>query len=665
MSARPLWQPRPRQWWGLGLILALGASPHLLRLPLWLSGIWLLALGWRLALSLRGRPMPTQGLRLLLTAAAAAGLYEHFGTVLGRDAGSALLVMMAGLKLLELRRRRDATLLVLLSYLLLATQFMFHQSVAQVAYAALAALGITSIWIDLSDPLGGRRWRDDWSLAARLLAQATPLMLILFLLFPRLPGPLWSLPADARSGRSGLSGEMEPGRISQLALSEAVAFRADFAGAVPPPAQRYWRGPVFEITDGRRWWGAADVTGNTETAVSVDTVAPPFQPLGAAYHYVMTLEPSSTLWLPALELPTTVPADLVRLPSLELKAKRAIDSLRRDAFTSYPEVRAGGADYAGRERNLRLPAAMSLRVQRLASGWRTAAATEPDVVAAALRYFNREPFAYTLEPPLLGADPIDTFLFETRRGFCEHYAAAFSILMRAAGIPARVVTGYQGGEVNPLGGYLIVRQSDAHAWAEVWLADSGWVRVDPTAAVAPERIERRIDLGRARAGDRVHFRLPESGLLGQALRRAQFGLDAMNNGWNQWVLSYGTKQQQRMLAGLGFADKNWRVLIWALLVGVAAMLALLAAVLLRRPRLQRDAAAVLYARFRRRLPRYGVRPLPQEGPQDLLARIEQARPASAAAARRITELYIALRYAPKEKDSAPRLQELRRAVRAF
>ncbi|MFA7387106.1 MAG: DUF3488 domain-containing protein, partial [Thiohalobacteraceae bacterium] len=373
MSVRPLWQPRPRQWWGLGLILALGAGPHLLRLPLWLSGIWLLVLGWRLALGLRGRPMPTQVLRLLLTVAAAAGLYQHFGTVLGRDAGAALLVMMAALKLLELKQRRDAILLVLLSYLLLATQFMFEQSIAQVVYALIAALGITTVWLDLGDPLGGRRLRDDLSLAARLLGQATPLMLILFLLFPRLPGPLWSLPADAHSGRSGLSGEMEPGRISQLALSQAVAFRADFSGPMPPPAQRYWRGPVFEMTDGRRWWGIGE---QPNPGAMSATALPRVQTRGHAYRYVITLEPTSGPWLPALELPASFPADAVQLPSLELKAKRPIDSLRRDSFVSYPDFRVQSTERAILERNLRVPAGTSTRVRALAASWRAAAASE-------------------------------------------------------------------------------------------------------------------------------------------------------------------------------------------------------------------------------------------------------------------------------------------------
>ncbi|MBU2478513.1 MAG: DUF3488 and transglutaminase-like domain-containing protein, partial [Gammaproteobacteria bacterium] len=615
------------------------------------------AVGWRLSLGVQGRAMPALVIRLLLTLAAGVALYLHFGTVLGRDAGSALLVIMVGLKLLELKQRRDATLLILLCYLLLAIQFMFNQAIVQVLYTTVAVLAITAVWITLNNPLDERTWRADALLAARLLGQAVPLTLILFVLFPRLPGPLWSLPSDAHGARTGLSGEMEPGRISQLALSTAVAFRADFAGQIPPPVQRYWRGPVFEMTDGRRWWGSTETPSrNTENAL-------PFQPEGQAYRYVLTLEPNGGTWLPALELPASIPADVERLHTLELKTKQRIDALRRDAFISYPAYRISAATESELRRNLRLPNTITERIQQLAQQWRNAARSDRGVIDAALRYFHTEPFVYTLEPPLLGANPVDEFLFETRRGFCEHYAAAFTLLMRSAGIPARVVTGYQGGELNPLGGYLIVRQSDAHAWVELWLGEKGWVRFDPTAAVAPERVEHRIDLNFANSGDAVRFQLGENSLLARGLRRARFALDALNNGWNQWVLSYGPQRQQDLLASLGLRNITWRELAWVLLVVTGAALGMLALLLLRRARPKRDPISELYARFRKRLAQQGVISQPHEGPQALLTRIEQAQLPSLAAARRITELYIGLRYAANPDNAL--ITELRRAVNSF
>lgn len=649
------WLPHPRQIWGLTLLLALSAAPHLLRLPFTLTGLWLLAVAWRLNLMLNGQPLPPRPLRLGVTLAAGFALYLQYGTVLGREAGSALLVMMAGLKFLELRQRRDAYVLVLLAYLLVAVQFLFSRAPLTAGYAVVATLLVTAAWIGLERPAGTQPWRKDLALAVRLLAQAVPLMLILFVLFPRLPGPLWSLPSDAHA-RTGLSGAMEPGRISELALSEAVAFRADFDGPLPPPAQRYWRGPVFEFTDGRRWWGLDEKT-------PAFGITPAVQTHGTAYRYWLTLEPSGTPWLPVLEMTTTLPPDVMRLPTLEVRARRNVDALRRDVFVAFTAYRAHAADTATLMRNLEVPVTLSARVRELAQSWRDSTRSERAVVDAALRHFNTEAFVYTLTPPRLGRDPADEFLFETRRGFCEHYASAFTLLMRAAGIPARVVTGYQGGEVNPLGGHLVVRQSDAHAWAEVWLKDTGWLRVDPTAAVAPERIEYGIDPGFARAGDSVRFRLDDSSALAEALRRARFALDALNNGWNQWVLSYGPERQRDLFAGWGLRDMDWRKLVWALLIALGTALGVLALVLLRRPRSHIDAAAQLYARFRKRLAAHGIDAPPQQGPRDLLARIERLQSPSHEAASRIVELYIALRYAPR--PDARLLIELQRAVREF
>ena len=646
------WRPLPAHVWGVTAALAAGAAPHLIRLPPELGALWLLAVGWRLRLMLRAATLPPVWLRSLLTLTVGLALYRAFGTVLGREAGSALLVMAAALKLLELRRPRDSTLLVLLAYLLVAVQFLFTRSPWAAAYAATACVLITTAWIGLNRA-DVRPWREQARLALRMLGQALPLMLVLFLLFPRLPGPLWSLPSDAHA-RTGLSGEMEPGRISDLALSEAVAFRADFTDAVPVPAQRYWRGPVFEFTDGRRWWGA------TEDA-DVHTL-PTLQTRGVGYRYVVTLEPSGSRWLPALEMATGIPAAVTRLPTFELRAARDVDTLRRDELVSFPDYRMTMESTATLQRNLRVPPTLGAQARALARSWRESAPTERAVVTAALRHFNTEAFVYTLNPPALGANPVDEFLFSTRRGFCEHYASAFTLLMRAAGIPARVVTGYQGGEVNTVGGYLIVRQSDAHAWAEVWLADSGWVRIDPTAAVAPERIERSIDPAWASADGAVRFRLDQDDALARALRRARFAIDTLNNGWNQWVLDYGPEQQRALLAVWGLRDAGWRELAWLLSIGVGVAGGLLAVVLLRRAD-RVDPVVRLYARFRRRLVRRGFNAPITEGPLDLLARLERTQGPLAADARSIIELYIDLRYAPRPETR--QLKALRRAVRRF
>ncbi|HSJ48623.1 MAG TPA: DUF3488 domain-containing protein, partial [Gammaproteobacteria bacterium] len=254
MSAATIsWHPRRALWLALALMLLLTAAPHLPRLPLAAILAWLLVVGWRLYLGLRQRPAPGGWTRLLLLLLATTAMVAQFGTLLGREAGSALLVLLLALKFLELKGPRDLNLLIFLAYFLLVVQLLFSQSVPTALYLLATTLVITSVWVAFSDPAGSRPLPASARLAGSMLLQALPLMLILFLLFPRIPGPLWNLPRDAHGGVTGLSNEMEPGRISALAQSEAVAFRVEFAGEIPAPALRYWRGPVFEQTDGRRW----------------------------------------------------------------------------------------------------------------------------------------------------------------------------------------------------------------------------------------------------------------------------------------------------------------------------------------------------------------------------------------------------------------------------
>src|SRR3569623_946517 len=443
--------------------LALVGVPHALHLPLWLSGV-AVGLGiWRYIAAHRQLRLPPSWLRIALTVLSLGAIFGQYGTLLGRDAGAALLIAMLGLKLLELREPRDVYVVGCLGYFLVIVHFLYSQTPLLVVYMLATVVLLTATLIDLTRrehaPL-----RPLLRLAATLVGYAVPLMLAAFILFPRISSPLWGLPNDAYSGMSGLSNEMAPGRISQLSLSDAVAFRVEFEGALPPPQQRYWRGPVFSLTDGERWRG-----GPLDER---ERGAPSFVALGAPFRYSVTLEPRDHRWLFALEL----------------------------------------------------PAEGSPRARALAADWRAHATSSADVVQAALRMYREQHFVYTLTPPRIDDDFVDGFLFGTRRGFCEHYAASLAFLMRAAGIPARVVTGYQGGELNSFGNYLVVRHRDAHAWTEVWLGDSGWVRVDPTAAVAPERIERGIDPALQRAGEAVRFSSHENAWLGRLARALQSGV---------------------------------------------------------------------------------------------------------------------------------------------
>ncbi len=654
-AAPSCWQPRRGIWLGLGAMLFLASAPHLLRLhPLAAAG-WLGIVGWRLYGGLHQQAPPGKLIRLLLLGLAAATLLLQFGTLLGREAGSALLVMMLALKFLELKGPRDVTVLVYLGYFLLAIQLLFSQSIPTALYLAVTALLITTLWIEFSDGIGGRSLRPSLRLAGVMLLQSMPLMLVLFLLFPRIPGPLWSLPRDAHSGVTGLSNEMEPGHISQLANSEAVAFRVEFTGPIPPAPQRYWRGPVFEVTDGRRWLPA-----RREGPPPVFTP----EPLGTGIRQTITLEPHGKRSLLALDLPgSSIPGARLQT-DFQLLAREPVRERIRYEVTSYSTLDSGAIDADTRQRSLFVPQHTSARVRALAQQWREQAGQPLQIIEQALQHFHQQPFVYTLTPPRLEQDPVDQFLFETRRGFCEHYAAAFTLLMRAAGLPARVVTGYLGGEVNPVGNYLIVRQSDAHAWSEVWLPDRGWVRVDPTAAVAPERIERAIDLAPTRDGAAVQFRLADVQRMQLGLQQLRLYWDAVNNGWNQWVLGYGPALQQSFLKDLGLPDVSWRGIVQALAVTVMMVMTLLGALLLRRPRPRQEPVQQLYLQFCQRLEKAGVVRRHGEGPQDFARRAARLRPEWAQPIQAVSEHYIALRYGrARETDRLPRLVQALQALR--
>ncbi|KAF0102491.1 MAG: transglutaminase [bacterium] len=576
----------------------------------------------------------------------------QFGTLIGPASGVALLVFLSGAKLLEMDSARDRSGLLFVGIFLLVAHFLDAQSLLTAAYMALAAVVLVAGLMVAPKPAAPARaeTRGHLALAARLLAQALPLALLLFVLFPRLPGPLWGLPQQA-AGKSGLSERMAPGDISQLILSDELAFRAEFADTRLQSRQLYWRGPVLWDYDGRAW----------STTTPVSARPPDFEARGAPVHVAVTLEPHQQRWLflpgaPA-RLPATPPSTLAS--DLQWLARDPLRQRLRYELEAYLDYRLQPRlDSATRARGLALPAESDPRARQLASAWRQAAADDAAIVERALAWFRAEPFHYTLNPPLLGAAAVDDFLFGTRRGFCEHYASTFVFLMRAAGVPARVVTGYQGGELNQLGNHWIVRGRDAHAWAEVWLPERGWMRVDPTAAVAPERVERGLNAALP-AAERPAALVA---LQGGWLRPLRLGLDLLNSRWNEWVLGYNQERQRRFLAGLHPLLASLQGMLIALIVVAAAALLLLAVRLYRRPPQSRDRAARAYDRFCRRLARLDLRRTPAEGAHDFAVRAAAARPDLAADIDDITRRYVALRYGPAGAD---RLGELEVAVRAF
>ncbi|BCB26315.1 protein-glutamine gamma-glutamyltransferase [Sulfurimicrobium lacus] len=629
--------------------IALAIAPHLARMPLWVGPLCL-ALGlWRLAIERDNRPLPQKWLLLLLAGAATAGIASHYHTLFGRDAGVALLVVMSFLKLMELKALRDTMVVLFLGYFLVITGFLYSQTIPTALYLLLVVLINTATMIGYNDVNDGLSVRPRLRLAGILLAQAVPLMLLLFVLFPRV-GPLWGLPKDAFSAVTGLSDSMSPGTISQLIRSDAIAFRVKFDGPPPHRNLRYWRGPVLWDYDNGTW----------STRQPRDRAPAQLLPLDKALSYTVTLEPHNRRWLFALDLPETLPPGSRAGRDLTILAQAPVQQRLRYSLSSATRYRFDVDPDAGEmERALRLPARGNPQARELAGRWRSTLKNPRAVVAQALGMFRNEAFVYTLNPPLTGPQAVDDFLFATRRGFCEHYAGALVFLMRAAGVPARVVTGYQGGELNPLGDYMIVRQSDAHAWAEVWLEKEGWVRIDPTAAVSPNRIESGI------AAALPGAELPPALLQLDAawLRRARLSWDLLNNNWNQWVLGYDQQRQTRFLSRFNRALASWQGMALAMVTGIAALLLGIASWMLwHTPRRGKDPVHAAYEKFCARLARRGIARATNEGPADFAARATRMRPDLAQQIGFITQRYIELRYGRRHST---RLPELRRAVRRF
>ena len=637
--------------YGLLASIFMVSLPHAEHLPTWVIALSATLLGWRAYLNFSGYPLPPRWLLLLLSLSAVAGIFLSYRTIFGRDAGVTLLILLAALKLLELRAARDATVLIYLSCFIIITNFFYSQSIPVALMMLASLLVILSTWIHLHS--GALSLKPRLNIAAKLLLQAIPLTLLLFVLFPRVQGPLWGMPQDAYSS-SGLSDSMSPGTLSKLSLSQAVAFRVNFEGSPPPHEQMYWRGPVLWDYDGVTWH-------SRNTSVKVRNKQPQFDNLDQPVDYTVTLEPHNKNWLFVLDVPTKLSIASFMTDDFQVQSRDPVTARLRYNAHSQLTYRANADEIPLHlQRALILPRELNPRARILAWEWRTSLPNEDAVIRAAITHFNREGFSYTLEPPLLGPHGVDDFLFKTRQGFCEHYASSFVFLMRAAGIPARVVTGYQGGEPNALGGYTIVRQSDAHAWAEVWLKDRGWVRFDPTAAIAPNRIQSGLSAA-----------IPDSPVL-PFLARTQatwllnirLNLDMFNHQWNQWVLGYDTERQFAFFTRLGMEDISWQKMAINLLIGVALIVALIALILLRKFYTRHtDMAQILYLKFCRKLARHGIIRAAHEGPQDFATRAARSKPHLASAINMITAQYLAIRYEnPQQKE---RLSALRRAVTAF
>ncbi|MQA20093.1 DUF3488 domain-containing protein [Rugamonas sp. FT103W] len=627
-------------------------APHFEHLPPWISAVVCGTLLWRAAITWRGKRMPPLWVLLPVSIAAMAGVYRSFHTLLGRDAGVAMLALLLAFKLLEMRAKRDLFVVIFLSFFVLLTNFFYSQSMPTALWMGATLIVLLTAqqsfqYTGAVPPLA-RRLRT----AASTALLAAPLAILMFVGFPRIQGPLWGLPGDAHSGHTGISDSMAPGTLSSLAQSDAVAFRVRFLGPMPAQDQLYWRSIVLGDYDGRTWTRVPRRRGLQRLDIGVATRGQPLR-------HEITMEPTNSRWLAALELSG---------PTLSLPGYRVRDSDELEFFTSEPvtqrvryeasawtDFRVQADEQPQRmARWTELPAGFNPRTLALAHALHppAAASNAPAAPPAAreaaglalrlLQRFHDNGYVYTLQPPLLGRDAVDDFLFGSKAGFCEHYAGAFVVLMRAMGVPARVVTGYQGGELNPVDGYLTVRQSDAHAWAEFWAPGAGWRRIDPTAAVAPERIAHSLAQALPQPsafglGPLLNLQNDPNSWLG----KLRFNYAALNNAWNQWVLDYNPERQRSFLEELSSALANWRSAL-----GAALVCGLLYLLYWRRQRRPLAPLDELYLAFCRQQARRGYARRPDEGPSSYAARLRtaQASPDKLAAMEKFLTLYGALKY---------------------
>lgn len=634
--------------------LSLTMAPHLVRTPLWLAGVCVLILGWRLLYECKLVALPTSWLRLLFTFLLVFGIFFSYHSIVGRQAGTALVLALLGMKLLETQSQRDVMVTLLFGYFVVVINFLFSQSIFAGVYMLITVLLLTTAMIAVNHKQGGFSYQGmHLRLAFKMLLQSLPMAIILFILFPRIPGPLWGLPQDAFSAQTGLSDTMSPGNINQLSQSDAVAFRVQFHDAPPQQSRRYWRGPVLRWFDGRRW-------SNPEQHIPL--------PYGidnnenkALLHYIVTLEPQNKYWMFVLGLPFQYPTDSYINQDLQLVSKHRLEKVYRYDINSLIDYQFDGIQEFDLQPYLEIPRGMAPRTRTLARELRQRAQNDEDVVKMALEYIANNPFYYTRRPPLLFDDPVDEFLFETRRGFCGHYASAFTILMRAANIPARVVTGYQGGEMNPLDDYMIIRQSDAHAWTEIWLAKQGWTRIDPTSLIPADRIENTEDLVRRQPLIKTPF--ADLDWFIKSWRQTQFAWDALNHRWTQWVIGYNDARQRSVFSTMGLPNITWRGLSVLLFFFLTVTVLSIAFLIFRRSMIRRDPILKTYERFCRKLSKKGLSRHPSEGPHAFACRIIQSYPQWTHTVSSITQLYIAMRYSPSAQLFS--LQDLKTAVRKF
>jgi transglutaminase-like putative cysteine protease len=653
--------PRNALVWIIISLFAL-VTPHAGRIPIWVLVVYVFAATWRVMVYQGRWSFPGRWVKATLIVSSFAGIYFSYGSLLGLEPTIALLLTAFALKLIELTRRKDGYVLLFLAYFICITEFLFSQNLPVVIYTLIEVTLVTTALVALHRPGEHQFNRKTIRLASVMVLQSLPLMLVLFFLFPRI-GPLWSVPIKSHTAKTGVSDFMKPGDISRLGQSDEVAFRVQFDGAIPDQSDLYWRGLVMSRLDEGAWRSLNyyDIPAAERRPKRVTTG-------GESLDYQIIMEPTQQHWLYSLRFARSGSPGVMTSSSYVLFSPAELEEEKMYRVQSWPDALLEQELSAWRRNiELKLPESDNPATQALARQLRLEAGSDAAMVEAVLARFTAEPYVYSLKPPLLPEeDPVDAFLFQTRKGFCEHYATSFVVMMRAAGVPARVVAGYQGGEVNPVNRTVIVHQFDAHAWAEVWLEGRGWVRVDPTAAVSPDRIEWGIERALAREGSflqdsplsLIHYR----GVNWVNTLRLRY--DALTYRWQSWVTGFNRERQFQLLNNVfgGISASKFLLLLFGtwLLVLVPVAYSLLCK---RQPK-SLSTIDRHYLLFCDKLERAGVIRRPGETPDQFCARAVRALRLANDDIEQITGIYNELAY-QTAAAAAPQLAELRRRVKQF
>ena len=604
--------PRISLMWLL-IAQALVIIPHLLHVPVWLIGLWLFCAAWRVQVFRMRLPFPNSWVKIALMLGSGFAVYLSRGGLVGLDAAVALLITAFILKLVEVRSRRDAVVLIFLGFFTVVTSYLFADSLLAALYSILPVIALLAALLGLQQSSFATHPLATLKLASRLFAQAIPLMLLLFVLFPRLE-PLWSLPQPKDKGTTGLSSSMTPGDLAELGQSAALAFRARFDGDIPAQAQLYWRALTLPNFDGRSW----------SISERFEAREPEWQAQGEPISYSIIMQPSTQPWLFSLDVGSSEQADIRLMSDFRLQRRTPVNRVYQYQATSWPQaLRQPQLSLAQQQEFLQLPRTGNPQTHAWAQSLRGQYADDEALVTALLRHFNQQPYHYTLKPPLLGSDSVDEFLFSSLRGFCAHYAGAMVFTLRAAGIPARVVAGYQGGETNQAGQFVQVRQFDAHAWVEYWQQGQGWRSVDPTFQVAPERIERGLQEALADEADLFQgdflspLRYRHIGWINQ-LRQSW---ENINHSWQTKILGYQRDSQQAWLKQV-FGKVDWQTLGLLLVTSAALMIALIVLWMFKPWQRQTDPVQRLLNDFQRVLRRRGFARETGEGLRSFYQRIQ-------------------------------------------